>query len=236
MKVYKWTTCITAFSSTVSIFLAILLHYLTQSKGSEHIQFWINFCLSVFGSSLLAVVSSILMYLHERERTLKSFMIHTQQLLHELAKYHHDMSLEEKRVFFLDYVDRDKQIWEEDFRSFDFFFGFLNNQKNKSYIHDKIYKPLEQFSLEIVKNIVFLKKNCMKMTFSDSYVEERISELENVLIKYEEGSIIDESDEKGNAIRRTNYVREEHLLTTQINKEFEGRYSRIMHFEKVRCQ
>ena len=58
MRIYKITVWITLFLTLISIICACYLQYICMQKD-----FWVNVSLSIFGSSFLTLLSSLVGYL-----------------------------------------------------------------------------------------------------------------------------------------------------------------------------
>lgn len=252
MRVYKTTTLVAIILTFVFGVLAIMLHFhwfiidlssiSLEDKSRLFVEmyncvcdseFWSNFCLSIFGSSFLTILTSVLMYRHERRKTLESFLYHTRQLINMLNRYQLHMTVEQKVRFFLEYHDFDKIAWDSDFGNIDFFFEYRH--KNRKYIFTKIYKPIVDFG-ESLNNCAWNLRWYEDGTGrNEQAILYYIKNLEKQLIR----SSIKYYRIKEDKIKRTSEwvggQREtEPLLTRRIRKELAGRYFDIMYNKKAR--
>ena len=130
MKIYKKLTFITMIIAAASLATAMIMHYFLPCAETD---FWKNVCLGIFGSAFLTILTSIMSYNHEKEKTLENFLYHTQQILTIANKYQEHMTLEEKIRFFLEYSEFDKIAWDADFGNMSFFSEKITH--NQKYIY-----------------------------------------------------------------------------------------------------
>ena len=121
--------------AAASLATAMIMHYFLPCTETD---FWINVCLGIFGSAFLTILTSIMSYNHEKEKTLERFLYHTRQILTVANKYQEHMTLEEKIRFFLEYSEFDKIAWDADFGNMSFFSEKITH--NQKYIYCSIYK------------------------------------------------------------------------------------------------
>lgn len=105
VKNYVISTRVTALLTSLSFIATLFIHYGFYGKEAD---FWCNICLAIFGSGLLALITSWIGYTTEKRHTLESFSYNTHSLIHVINKYELDWSLEKKIDFFLDYTNIDK--------------------------------------------------------------------------------------------------------------------------------
>lgn len=106
-------------------------------------QYWVNIFLAIFGSSFLALITSIIGYHTEKRKTMEAFYCTTSRLLKELMKYSADWEDLIKLDYIIKYNDVDKDQWGEQFASIYFVF---RNKENTHYIYDKIFSPLDKLN------------------------------------------------------------------------------------------
>ena len=99
LKIYKKLTFVAMIIAAASLATAMIMHYFLPCTETD---FWINVCLGIFGSAFLTILTSIMSYNHEKEKTLERFLYHTRQILTVANKYQEHMTLEEKIRFFLE--------------------------------------------------------------------------------------------------------------------------------------
>lgn len=131
MFIYKKGIIVSASLSIVSLFVAIILNYVV-AEG-----FWCNVMLGVFGSSLLAMITSIIGYVYERRNTMELFYTETLKLVNIFNRYQTDLTLDQKIEFFLGLSDYDTSDLNLLIGKMDFF-----NNDNRDYIYKSIYNPL----------------------------------------------------------------------------------------------
>lgn len=237
MKEYKIITYITMISTILFSSLSVLFHFQRFDWiSAQSTEYWSNFCLSIFGSSLVTLLSSILMYHYERKRTLKNFLYFTIQILRYIGRFRYNMTDEEKLQFFKGYMDLDKLQWKNEYYNLSFFFDRLNHDGKKKYIHDKIVVPIEQFNTEVVRRIVVLRPEIVgdDVHLDDGTIQTIIHELQDYLIERKEEKIAVEYDEKGTPTRWTYHISEKAKFYADIDAELHGRYSVILHGKRQR--
>ncbi len=230
MRAYKIITYITAVTTLFFAFLSTMFHYHGAVLNIDA-EYWSSFCLSVFGSSLLTFLSSVLIYRFEREKTLKHFLYLTKQILTYLGLYRYNMTIDEKKDFFDGFLKLDKTTWKNEYYNLSFFFGPITKDRARKYIFDNIVSPIEQFNIEVVKRIfVFRPERAgSDIYFEEEYVQKKIAELQDYLVEHKEGDIAVEFDDEGKPVRWKHYISESAKLMADVSRDLEGRYREILY-------
>ena len=134
MRAYAICSRVTAILTVSSFIVTIILHYLC--KGIEF-EFWSNIVLAIFGSSILAFITSAIGYFAEKRNALEGFWSSTMTLLHYINKYELNWDLEKKIDFFLNYIDIDESLWGSNFGTIYFLIDFGRTDQN--YIYEYIF-------------------------------------------------------------------------------------------------
>lgn len=180
MRAHKKMTIISVILAIVTFLGAVIMHYCCSCYETE---FWINVCLGLFGGAALGVLTSVVFYNYEKEKTLKNFLYYTQQILSIVNKYQEHMTLEEKIRFFLEYSEFDKMAWNSEFGNIDFFFERIT--KNRKYIYYNIYKPIVDFNNAVARHIWHFRWHLDGSGKNDVVMQEFVSELQGYLLKKE---------------------------------------------------
>jgi hypothetical protein len=224
MRAYKRLTIYSVLISVCSLMICFILHYCF--KGDEA-AFWINVCLALFGSAVLSLFTSLIMYQHEKIKTLEGFVYHTRQILHILNKYQESMSLDDKINFYLDYNDFDKSIWDADYGNMDFFFEHIIG--NRKYIYKKIYNPISTFNNAVSNRIWNFRWHLDGSGRNNAVMQQFVDELEKYLIDKKEYEAPTKYDSSGNVIESCKMLGTSPKLETEISQELSRRYYVIMY-------
>lgn len=224
MKLYKRLLIWSLLLAIITCGVAILLYYCVPKQLGE---IWVNILLAIFGSAVLSALTGWLSYLHERRKTLESFMYHTRQIVFYLNKFQTKMTLEEKLKFFVDYCELDKSAWDADLGNMDFFFERIN--KNREYIYQKIYQPICQFNSAASMHLWHFRWYLDGSGRNDIVMTKFVAELEDYLISHEVERVPTEYDENGNATSFFEMVTEGPKLVMNVKKELSGHYYDIMY-------
>lgn len=174
MTVYKKSVYITAVLTICSLIIAAILNYRFDES------FWCNVMLGIFGSSLLAAITSLIGYFAERKKTMEKFYTESLKLLNRFNKYQTDFSLDQQIDFFLDLDDYDTSDWDAAFGDMDFF-----RNENRTYVFKKIYNPIldayrtacsHSWHFRMHKNDTGRNENVMKVFVSEiepSFIERK---------------------------------------------------------------
>ena len=65
MRNYVFSSYITGILTLMAIIIVLYLHYSATIMDSE---FWVNICLAIFGSSLLALITSVVGYFSAKRK------------------------------------------------------------------------------------------------------------------------------------------------------------------------
>lgn len=224
MKVYKRLTYVSVVITVVSAAICLWLHYTCTGTEAE---FWINVNLALFGSATLTLLTSLLTFFHERQKTLENFLYHTDQILSWINRYQEQMTLEEKLKFFLTYHDMDKTMWDSDFGNIDFFFERVTH--DKAYIYQKIYKPILEFGSAVDKHVWHFRWHLDGSGINERVMQRFAAELEKFLIEKTEHDMPTAWDENGLPTAFCKCTDVEPKLVLNVKTHLTGRYYEIMY-------
>lgn len=228
MRIYKcliwWTSILTLLSLTVAI--KINCCYGTRYDFEE------NIFLAIFGSAAITVLTSIITYFYERQKTLKNFLYHTVELIKFLNRYQADFSLVKKVQFYVDYYDLNKYMWDNDYGDIDFFFDRIT--KSRKYIYDSICRPIFDFTESVTNYVWDFRCYLDNSGKNDEVIKKYIEELESYLIKKVEKEIPVEYNEDNIPISYSKVKSFSPKLAKNISDELNGRYYTIMYGEKAK--
>ncbi|MDO4982934.1 MAG: hypothetical protein Q4E35_05190 [Eubacteriales bacterium] len=222
MKIYVKSIWFSLCLSIVSFSAALLLHYLNCGKETE---FWCNVALSVFGSGLLTLISSILSYRDTKIKTLERFKYYTKQIVHILNKYQQELTVDTKVNFFLDYADFDKTAWDAEFGNICFFTDFKKRDKIR-YIYSSIYLPIQNVNNAVANHYYQFRCHKDGSVRNEYAMKTYINEIEPLIIKETEYK---PDGENGDTIICTENELEKSVLT-----ELNGYYYDLMHSKKIK--
>lgn len=230
MRVYKYLIWLTGILTLSSLLIAIIINcrYGTKYDFEE------NVCLAIFGSAALTVLSSTVTYYYEKRKTLESFLYNTLGLVKFLNKYQDNFNLEKKIQFYLDYHDIDKHMWDADYGNISFFFDIKS--KNRKYIYNNIYMPINNFNNAVSKYVWNFRWHIDGSGKNDKVMKKYIEELETYLIKKTEEEVPVEYDENNVPISSLKIENVVPKLTRDIYKELYGQYFTIMYGKKAEKQ
>ena len=89
MRVYKQLFKWSMLLAIVTCGISIAVFYGAPGNIGE---LWVNILLAIFGSAALSALTAFISYLHERRKTMESFVYHTRQILFYLNKYQMSMT------------------------------------------------------------------------------------------------------------------------------------------------
>lgn len=224
MKVYKRLTYVTMVITMFSVFICLWLHY--THTGTE-IEFWINVCLALFGSAALTLLTSLLTYFHERQKTLENFFYHTQQIISQINRYKEEMTLEEKLKYFLAYHDMDKTMWNSDFGNMDFFLERLVH--SREYIYTNICTPIIAFGNAVDNHLWHFRWHLDGSGKNEHVMQQFVDELEKFIIEKIQFDIPTEWDENNVPTSFCKYTDVKPKLVLDVKKHLAGRYYEIMY-------
>ncbi|MDO5015428.1 MAG: hypothetical protein Q4E09_00180 [Eubacteriales bacterium] len=221
MRNYVITTKITAVLTSISFLITLLVHYCWLGAEAE---FWCNVCLAIFGSGLLAFLTSYIGYTSEKRHTLESFSYSTHSLLHFIIKYNLSWNLEKKIDFFLEYEDICKSTWDSNLGAI--YFLIDPGHKKFRYIYFNIYKPILNFNQMVSKSVPHFKLYKNGEVKNDSVMEEFVRMIEKLFMdKITFKSTLNNGQEFiGNCIINK--------LVRTIEGELNGRYYAMMYGKK----
>lgn len=224
MKAYKQTTIIVSIIALITFIASIILHYICYFKDAD---FWVDVSLGIFSGALLAALTAVISYIHERRKTLESFVYYTRKILGYLSKYQEDMALEDKLKFFLDYIDMDKSAWDSDYGNMDFLLEKFT--KTRKYIYNSIYQPILQFNQAVSCYSFNFRYYLNKSRYNSEAMEDFVSELEKYLIRRAEENVPKEYDNAGKPKEFCKIVSVEPKLVLEIQEQLNGRYFEILY-------
>lgn len=176
MKEYKLSIIATFFLTLVSVVAAITFDCYSVSFPRD-------FSLSILGSSLLALISSIIGYSVKRRDTFEEFYHETNRILNFVNKYNGHWDRKEKVDFCLRFHDLNLSRWDLLFGSFSFLFDC--NGKTRKMIYVEIYSKIAALD-SIITNDVFYYRCYLDKEISDSIIDKKIDEVEKLLFVTEE--------------------------------------------------
>ena len=221
MRNFAFLVRFTVILTIVSFLCTLGIHYGIQG---DEVDFWCNVCLSVFGSSLLTLITSYIGYITERRKTLEGFSYSTRGLLHILTKYDLSWDIERKLDFFLDYADMDRSLWNIQLGDI----YFLNDPKRKrfKYIYEKIYLPVLNLNKKVLEHEFHFKWHKDGSGKNDVIMSQFIMEIEDLFMINE---TLERTSEDGETIVLPHI---ENKLVRAILSELNGKYFSIMYSKK----
>lgn len=192
MKIYAKLTWITGFTAILSFLEALALHLFASGRYAE---FCCDVGLAIFGSALLAAVTSGATYWYEKHRTMEEFSKKTASLLHMIKKYSTSWDDEQKINFYLDLDDVDTTAWDGYMR--DITFMYDPHRHKYRYIYERIYFPIETLIRSVARHERHFRyhKEALRAnpdSIRDGEVmKEFIEELETIFIEKEEYKVTD---------------------------------------------
>ena len=178
MRTYAICSRVTAILTVTSFAVILIFHYLCQGIEFE---FWSNIALAIFGSSILAFITSAIGYFAEKRNALEGFWSSTMTLLHYINKYELNWELEKKIDFYLKYIDIDKSSWDSNFGTIYFLIDFGRTDQN--YIYEYIYSPINKFNQEVQNHEFHFRWHKDGSGKNDRVMKTFVSELENMFME-----------------------------------------------------
>lgn len=211
MTIYKKSVYVTAALSVCSLIVAILLNYCIRE------QFWCNVMLGVFGSSLLAAITSLIGYFSERRKSMESFYTESLKLLNRFNKYQTDLNLNQKIDFFLDLAEYDTTDWDSAYGDIDFFIN-----ENRKYIFNHIYKPIQDAYRKSCSHSWHFRMHKNGTGSNSVVMESFITEIEPAFIEQKRFEYGEESEKvSGQSLKNK--------LVEDMFSELNGKYYEIMY-------
>ena len=178
MRNYVFSSYITGILTLMAIIIVLYLHYLATIMDSE---FWVNICLAIFGSSLLALITSVVGYFSAKRKTLEEFLSSTKSLLKYINNYSINWDLNKKVEFFILYYKMDKSLWNQQYGDIKFMFDYRKSKRN--FIYNKIYKPLLDFNQEVADNSFDFQEYNNAINKNDAVISKKIKDIESLFIE-----------------------------------------------------
>lgn len=214
MTVYKKSFYVTAVLAICSLLLAAMFNY-----GFEEL-FWSNVMLGVFGSSLLAAITSIIGYFSERKKSMERFYTESLKLLNRFNKYQTDFNLEQQIDFFLDMDEYDITDWDAAYGDMDFFVN-----ENRTYVFTQIYKPILDVYRTACSHSWHFRMHKNGTGVNENVMKEFVSQIEPSFIERKTFEHGDEPEKvAGQSIRNR--------LVEDMFTELNGKYYEIMYGSK----
>ena len=137
--------------------------------------------MAIFGSSILAFITSVIGYFAGKRNALERLWFSTKTLLHDINKYELNWDLEKKIEFYLNYIDIDKSLWNANIRTIYFLNDFRRTCRN--YIYDYIYSPINKFNQEVQKHEFHFRWYKDGSGKNDRVMEKFVSEIEDMFME-----------------------------------------------------
>ena len=224
MRVYRNATFITATLTIASLGGALFFNFCTDTDP-----FWCNLLLGVFGSGLLTFITSVIGYQVERRKTFEGFSYCTKQLLKALNKYQASWTLDEKIDFFLALHDVSWFDWDRYFGDFCFLFDW--NHKNRTYIYEKIYHPLQEVDQKINFHVWHFRWHKDGSGRNEKVMGIFVQEIEDIIMETSTKMFYGDGEpqpEKGFPITQTR-----NKIVEDVKQELKGEYYRLMYGSKT---
>lgn len=175
MRTYKYTIYVTLPLTIISLTIALLLY----RSGSEFVA---NVFLGIFGSSFLALLTGIINYFIERQKTLEAFWSYGHKVVRNFNRYSTDEDLESA-------IDILMQMREYDYQPFDDAFGAIcflfNNKRTRHEIWKRLYEPIMEVRKALNSKYHHFKMYKKAANGNRVVMEEFVSEIDQLLIKRE---------------------------------------------------
>lgn len=216
MKNYAISTKITGLCAVFSLIAVFVLRGIFKNSDDK---FWENFALAIFGSSILAAITSGISYLTEKRRTMERFYCSTYHLLKILKQYSTEWDDLTKIDFIMNYDDIDKEPWGEEYGDIYFIFS---HKKRMKYIYDSIYLPItllnSRLSEEDIQSVFRAFRG--KSSVETLNLGKVISEFETIITT------------KANDVKKIvnrKVLTQSPRIVSSIKKELNGRYYDLMY-------
>ena len=220
MQTYRNATVITALLTLLSLIGAIAFNSMLCIDP-----FWSNLLLGVFGSGLLTFITSVVGYRVERKKTFEGFSYATKQILKCVNKYQSSWLLEEKIDFFLMLHDMNWSDWDRYFGDFCFLFDF--GHKNRTYIFQKIYHPLQEIDYKINYHTWHFRWYKDGSGRNAKVVEKFVQEIEDLIIETKDIQV-NEGEKLSETTTGFPIVETRNKVAMEILEELNGEYYRLM--------
>lgn len=217
MTVYKRSFEITLGISVFSFLLAFVMH---RMVSLEDLGFWTNVLLGVFGSSLLAAITSLIGYFSEKRKLMEAFFSETIKILGIFCRYQVDLSLEQKIDFYLSWDDYDNGAWDLAFGGMDFF-----DNKSRRYIYNTIYHPIHDILLKFKSHSIHFRMHKNGTGVNSAVMSDFVAELEEYFIG---GSLYSFNNDVGLVIEN----RIDKAFIEGMFNELNGKYYVLMYGKK----
>lgn len=214
MTVYKKSFYVTAVLALCSLLLAVVLNYAAEES------FWCNVMLGVFGSSLLAAITSLIGYFSERRKSMERFYTESLKLLNCFNKYQTDFNLDQQIDFFLDLDEYDTTDWDAAFGDMDFFWN-----SSRTYVFNQIYKPILDVYRTACSHSWHFRMHKNGTGKNENVMKKFVSEIEPSFIERKKFEYGDEPEKaSGQSIKNK--------LVEDMFSELNGKYYELMYGSK----
>lgn len=225
MRTYRSATIITSLLTLVSIIGAAYFNFFTSLNS-----FWCNLSLGIFGSGLVTFITSVIGYRVERRKTFEGFSYTTKQILKRLNKYQSAWPLEQKIDFFLDFHDIDMGEWDRYYGDFCFMFDFTS--KNRTYIFEKIYRPIQEIDQKINYHIWHFRWHKDGSGHNERAMEKFVQEIENLIIETT-STQFDDFGGSPDSAESFPITQAHNKVVKNVIQELNGEYYRLMYGNKI---
>lgn len=229
MRIYRNAVYITALTTVVSFFVAVVLNFRTSADP-----FWCNSLLGIFGSSLLTFITSVVGYQVERRRTFEGFSYCTKEILRNLNKYQTSWTLDEKINFFLTYHDISWTEWDRYYGEFCFVFDFT--KRKRTYIFENIYQPLLKVNQKIGYHIWHFRWHKDGSGRNERAMQKFVQEIEDLIIETTKEAYprLEDFPEDMRDSIEVNYISTtRNRIVEDVGNELIGEYYRIIYGNKA---
>lgn len=224
MQIYKNSVIVTTLISIVSFSASFVLKFYLAGK---EVGFWYDISMGVFSGAILTLITSIIGYIVERRKVLEGFWSYTHKILKQINMYKDSMSVNQKVNFFMDFHDTDRIEWHTYYGEISFLLEW--KQKNRKYIYDSIYKPINNLCDRITShywNFKWYKEGSVR---NEKAMQHYIDEIEPLIIERKDYKIPTEIDDEGKIISEMSGSSVCNKLFGDIMKELNNRYYEIMY-------
>ncbi len=218
MRVYGNTIKVMTVISLLSLVFAFMI------RGNINLAFYYDISMSVFGGAVLTLITSIVGYRVERRQAMETFSTYVKKHLNKINKAAKTASLEQKIDFYINFTDSELPDLGDAYSKINFLFDKCN--KNRDYIFNKIYLPIQELENKInhyAPNFRWYKDGSGK---NEKAMCQIVNEIEELLFE----------------VKRYEYKENRKLITGEsvnnklvksINEELNNRYYILMYGKKA---
>lgn len=210
MTVYKKSFYVTAVLAVFSLIVAAVLNYRFDES------FWCNVMLGIFGSSLLAAITSLIGYYAERKKAMEKFYTESIKLLNRFNKYQTDFNLNQKIDFFLKLDEYDRTDWDAAYGDMDFF-----DNRIRKYVFNHVYDPMLKAYRTACSHSWHFRMHENGTGKNEKVMENFVAEIEPCFIERKSFEYGDEEKVSGQSIKNK--------LVEDMFSELNGKYYELMY-------